>query len=114
MMETVSGESVKKSSRLLLPGVCRTSAGRTMGKMKVINMSVTHIIIEPADRQMIPKGTEIEIEFTLDDKPKSIIQKDIKVLDDFDGNLRCAFIKPEHYDRLGPYLHFNYLDNQQL
>ncbi len=113
-METASGESIKKSSRLLLPGSCRTSAGRAMGKMKVINMSLTHIILELADKQMIPNGTEIEIEFTLDDKPKSVIQKDIKVLDDVEGNLRCAFIKPEHYDRLGPYLHFNYLDNQRL
>ena len=117
-MADATGSEAKHASkpvdRLSLPGACRSVPGDIKGQLRVVNMSLTHIIVKLADMQMIPPETKMEIEFTLDDKPKSLIQKDVRVLELVDGRLRCAFIKPEHYDRLGPYLHFNYLDNQQL
>ncbi len=113
-MEKSPDAGAKQNARLSLPGSYRTVDGRNIGEMIVMNMSVTHILIKTNEKQMIPKESQMEIVFRLDDKPKSIINKDIKVLEEVDGCMRCVFIKPEHYDRLGPYLHFNYLDKQQL
>ncbi len=102
------------AERLELKGSYFDLSDHYRGTMTVVNMSLSHVILKLAEQQIIPYGTDLEIEFILDDKPKSLIKKDVKVLAPVGGYLKCSFVKPEHYDRLGPYLHFNFLDQQKL
>ncbi len=102
------------TERLSLYGNYKSPVANLQGKMVVVNMSLKHIIIKPDAAQLIQPGTEIKLEFTLDDKPRSHIKKDVTFVEQVGKHLRCQFIKQEHYDRLGPYLHFNFLDNQRI
>lgn len=106
-----AGRPVEKVS---LKGSYYAASENYSGKMTVVNISKGHLLLKLPETQVIPFGLIMEIEFILDDKPKSLIKKDVKVLNPVGGYLRCSFLKPEHYDRLGPYLHFNFLDRQQI
>ena len=107
-------ESPPPPEKLSLKGSYYAVSDHYKGKMTVVNISLSHIILKLAEPQIIPYGTDLEIEFILDDKPQSLVKKDVKVLSPSGGLLKCSFVKPEHYDRLGPYLHFNFLDRQKL
>lgn len=109
----VLGTSVP-AEKIRLKGSYLSVSGEYRGKMTVVNLSTAHIIIKLTDPQIIPHGTMMEIEFILDDKPGSLIKKVVEVLHPIGKYLKCTFNKPEHYDRLGPYLHLNYFDQQQL
>lgn len=110
-MQAEAGRPVEK---VRLKGSYYSAAESYSGKMTVVNISKEHILLKLPEEQVIPFGLIMEIEFILDDKPKSLIKKDVKVLNPVGGYLRCTFMKPEHYDRLGPYLHFNFLDRQTI
>ena len=53
------------------------------------------------------------IEFHLDDQPRSQVSKEVIVTGIENHIVDAEFCSKEHYDRLGPYLHFNGLDKKR-
>ena len=60
------------------------------------------------------KGTKLLLEFTLDDKLKSEVSKEVVVQSEKDLFINAEFSIKNHYDKLGPYLLFNNLSDQEL
>ena len=82
--------------------------------MRVVDMCTTHIIFEVYGQPDLAPGNLLQIDFILDDKLKSHIHKDVTVERISLPYVRCAFSTNYHYDRLGPYLHFNFLDRRSI
>lgn len=97
-----------------LSGTYQDSRKQVGGRMTIINMCPSHVVFvlpEPRDLRI---GQEIRLDFVLDDKPRSRINKDVTIVETRGLYVRCKFSTSYHYDRLGPYMHFNYLDKQQV
>jgi len=57
-------------------------------------------------------GNKLVVEFHLDDKLRSPVSKEVIVTGIKDHIVDAEFCSKEHYDRLGPYLHFNGLEKK--
>jgi len=57
-------------------------------------------------------GNKLSVEFSLDDQPRSLVSKEVIVTGINQFVVDAEFCSKEHYDRLGPYLHFNGLDEK--
>lgn len=110
------GTSAKKgpNHRLNLDGTFKDRDNTMGGRMTVVDMSTSHIIFELPGRIDFSPGSRLKIDFILDDKPKSRINKQVCVEKIDAPYVRCEFETDQHYDRLGPYLHFNYLDKRTI
>ncbi|MBU1170350.1 MAG: response regulator [Proteobacteria bacterium] len=100
--------------RLDLDGVYQDPVRQTGGRMTVVDMCPSHVIFLIPEISDLASGHELRLEFTLDDKPRSRVNKDVTVVEINDRYVRCKFATAYHYDRLGPYLHFNFLDKRQI
>lgn len=111
------GESKKKQDkehRLSLDGTYKDTENQLGGRMTVVDMSTTHIIFESPGRIELARGSRLRLDFVLDDKPKSRVNKEVNVEKIEAPFVRCEFTTSQHYDRLGPYLHFNFLDKRTI
>jgi CheY-like chemotaxis protein len=108
------GNDGKSERRLDLAGSYYDEKADFGGRMTVINMSLSHLIFQPAEPRELVPGTVLKLDFTLDDKHRSQVTKEVTIEDCNNGYIRCRFFRTYHYDRLGPYLHFNYLDKQTI
>ena len=99
---------------LNLPGSYATADGAQGGQMTVANISIERIKMKFNLPPRFNPEDKLSIEFTLDDKRRSIVKKDVVAKEIDDAFVIAEFSSREHYDRLGPYLHFNGLDKQTL
>jgi len=99
---------------LNIPGSYTTADGAHGGQMTVANISIERIKMKFNLLPRLEPGDKLSIEFTLDDKRRSIVKKDVVAKEIDDAFVVAEFSSREHYDRLGPYLHFNGLDKQTL
>lgn len=102
-----SPDSAQKTSlkgRFVSRGVHRCS-----GTMKIEKLNSKGIMLRTNLEQDILPGLKLFLEFTLDDKKKSIIKKEVVVRAKKGKYLSAEFTTEEHYDSLGPYLFFNKL-----
>ncbi len=100
--------------RLDLAGSYFDEVADVGGRMTVINMCPTHVIFMMNEHRDIADETNLRLDFTLDDKHRSQVSKEVSVVETQGSYVRCRFFRAYHYDRLGPYLHFNYLDKQSV
>jgi CheY-like chemotaxis protein len=105
-------KSAPAAKTLNLPGVFSSPDQKSRGKMAVRHLSISDIRMEFSLKPEITAGDEITIEFTLDDQPQSRVTKEVVVTKIDQMTVDAAFSIKEHYDRLGPYLHFNGLDEK--
>jgi len=109
-----AGKSVGETKNLNLPGSYTAEDGGQGGQMTVANISIERIMMKFNFIPRISAEDKFFIEFTLDDKRRSVINKEVIAKEIDDDCLTAEFSSKEHYDRLGPYLHFNGLDKQTL
>ncbi len=110
-MET---EGFRPEHRLDLAGSYYDEAADIGGRMKVINMCPSHVIFHLVEPRSLKPETNLRLDFTLDDKHRSHVSKEVTIVETKGDYVRCRFFRSYHYDRLGPYLHFNYLDKQEV
>lgn len=115
---TVQTESQKLQKKVIpaailnLSGVFVSSDQKYRGQMVVKHLSIINIRMEFVLKPEVIVGNKLQIEFKLDDQPRSLISKEV-ILTGIDQLIVDAeFCSKEHYDRLGPYLHFNGLDEK--
>ncbi len=103
----------KSATALLsLPGIFISSNEGDKGQMTVIHLSIVKMRMKLKFEPNFAVGDTLQVEFNIDDKPRSLISKNVTV-SAIDGyNVDAEFQSKEHYDKLGPYLHFNGLDKQ--
>jgi CheY-like chemotaxis protein len=106
--------SLNQEHILDLDGVFQVSGKEIGGRMKVVDMCPAHIVFMLPEPKDIYPGDELRLEFTLDDKPRSTVNKDVTLVESKGRYIRCKFSNTSHYDRLGPYLHFNFLDKRSI
>jgi CheY-like chemotaxis protein len=97
---------------LNLPGVFATSDKEKRGQMTVNNLSITDIRMLFKLKPELIVGNKLVVEFHLDDKLGSPVSKEVIVTGIEDNIVDAEFCSKEHYDRLGPYLHFNGLEKK--
>jgi CheY-like chemotaxis protein len=97
---------------LNLPGVFATSDKEKRGQMTVKNLSITDIRMLFKLKPELIVGNKLVVEFHLDDKLCSPVSKELIVTGIEDNIVDAEFCSKEHYDRLGPYLHFNGLEKK--
>jgi len=106
-------DDVTLSTGLNLPGVFVTSDNTKRGQMTVQNLSISDIRMLFKLKPELIVGNKLVVEFHLDDKPRSVISKEVIVTGIEDFIVDAEFCSKEHYDRLGPYLHFNGLEKKR-
>jgi CheY-like chemotaxis protein len=109
-----SRKAETQTRNLNLPGNYKTADGDQGGQMTISNISIEKIRMKFNFLPRISPEDKLFIEFTLDDKRRSLVNKEVIVKDINDIYVIAEFSSREHYDRLGPYLHFNGLDKQTL
>ncbi len=107
-------EGFRPEHRLDLAGSYFDEKGDIGGRMTVINMCPSHIVFVLTEPRELKPGTPLRLDFTLDDKHRSHVSKEVTLVETRENYVRCQFFRSYHYDRLGPYLHFNYLDKQEV
>lgn len=107
-------DGFKIEHRLELSGSYYDDAADVGGRMTVINMCPSHLIFLQTEQRPLKPETNLRLDFTLDDKHCSQVSKEVAVVETKGNYVRCKFFRSYHYDRLGPYLHFNYLDKQTV
>ena len=110
----VETEGFRPEHRLDLAGSYFDESADFGGRMKVINMCPSHVIFQQVESRPLKPGTNLRLDFTLDDKHRSHVSKEVTIVETKGDYVRCRFFRSYHYDRLGPYLHFNYLDKQEV
>ncbi|MBW1892320.1 MAG: response regulator [Deltaproteobacteria bacterium] len=107
-------KAVARAKDLNLSGTYTTSEGDKGGQMTVSNISIEKMSMKFNFIPRITAGDKFSVEFILDDKPRSVVNKEVIAKEIKDLTVIAEFCSKEHYDRLGPYLHFNGLDKQSL
>lgn len=100
-------------SALNLPGVFVSSDQAKRGQMTVTNISITDIRMTFKLKPELTVEEKLMVEFHLDDKPQSLVSKEVVVTGIAGHIVDAEFCSKEHYDRLGPYLHFNGLEKKR-
>ncbi len=79
------------------------------GRMVIIRLNSDGLTLRTnADENLLP-GTNLKVEFVLDDPKQSVVTKDVRVQAKKGRHLTAEFLQKEHFDNLGPYLYFNKL-----
>ncbi|RJP76271.1 MAG: response regulator [Desulfobacteraceae bacterium] len=105
-------EKADTAPELNLSGVFVSSDRKYGGKMVVKHLSISDIRMKFDLKPEIMIDSKLSIEFNLDDQPRSHISKEVIVTGIDRFFVDAEFCSKEHYDRLGPYLHFNGLDEK--
>ncbi|MCJ7773676.1 MAG: PilZ domain-containing protein [Desulfobacterales bacterium] len=87
-----------------LPGQFSTLNRQTSGLMTVKNVSLSGLRFKLNENKKLKVGDKLNVEFTLDDKERSVIQKEAEIKLITDLNIDAEFSNVELYGRLGPYL----------
>lgn len=69
--------------------------------------TATFVRIQFNFMQDVAPGDRLDIEFTLDDRERSLIKKEVVVRSVNGKSVGAEFTSTEHYERLGPYLLFD-------
>lgn len=79
------------------------------GNMIITDLSRSGLRLRLNFAQELEPGDRLDLEFTLDDKPRSVVKKEVIVRSVQDLSIGVEFVHSEHFDKLGPYLlfHFN-------
>lgn len=115
MLDVPQGKKEEKAApatKLNLSGVFISSDQKYRGKMVVQYVSISDIRMKFNLNPEIKIGSKLSVEFNLDDQPRSHISKEVVVTGIDQLIVDAQFCSKEHYDRLGPYLHFNGLDEK--
>jgi hypothetical protein len=78
------------------------------GNMLVTDLSRSGLRIKLSNPIDIQVGEKLSLEFTLDDKERSLIHKKVVVKSVQGNSLGVKFLQEDHFDKLGPYLLFNF------
>jgi len=106
-------DDAAQANGLNLPGVFVTSDKAKRGQMTVTNIAITDIRMLFKLKPELIVGNKLVVEFHLDDQPRSQVSKEVIVTGIESHIVEAEFCSKEHYDRLGPYLHFNGLDKKR-
>jgi len=87
-----------------LPGQFHTVDNKISGLMTVKNVSLSGLRFKLNESKGLKVGDRVVVEFTLDDKQRSTIQKEAEIRSMKDLNMDCEFSDVDLYGRLGPYL----------
>jgi len=78
------------------------------GNMTITDLSRSGLRIKLNFPQKLEPGDKLDLEFTLDDKLRSVVKKEVIVRSVKDLSIGVEFVYSEHFDKLGPYLLFNF------
>jgi hypothetical protein len=87
-----------------LPGQFSTLNNAISGLMTVKNISLSGLRFKVNQKQNFKVGNRVNVEFTLDDTQRSLIQKEVEIKYIRDLTIDAEFTDVELYGRLGPYL----------
>ncbi len=87
-----------------LPGQFSTLDNQISGLMTVKNVSLSGLRFKLNENKKLKVGDKVNVEFTLDDTPRSVIQKEAEIKSIKDLSIDAEFTNVELYGRLGPYL----------
>ena len=87
-----------------LPGEFSTLTSKAAGLMTVKNISLSGLRFKLNESKELKVGDRVNVEFTLDDKQRSLIQKEAEIKFIKELNIDAEFTNIELYGRLGPYL----------
>lgn len=87
-----------------LPGQFSTLNRQTSGLITVKNVSLSGLRFKLNESKNLKVGDRVNVEFTLDDKQRSVIQKEAEIKLITGLNIDAEFSNVELYGRLGPYL----------
>lgn len=104
---TLEPELPPPTKELALTGNYNSLNGDFGGRMTVTNLSIPSARMQLSLDPTFRVGDRIRINFNLDDQPRSLVTKDADVSEINGLQVTVNFTSTEHYDRLGPYLHFN-------
>jgi len=76
--------------------------------MTITDLSRSGLRIKLNFPQKLEPGDKLDLEFTLDDKLRSVVKKEVIVRSVKDLSIGLEFVYSEHFDKLGPYLLFNF------
>ncbi|MBW1892446.1 MAG: PilZ domain-containing protein [Deltaproteobacteria bacterium] len=78
------------------------------GNMTVTDLSRSGLRIKLNSPQDLVPGDKLNLEFILDDKQRSVVNKEVIVRSIKNLSIGAEFSHTEHYDKLGSYLLFNF------
>jgi hypothetical protein len=87
-----------------LPGEFSTVNRQASGLMTVKNISLSGLRFKLNETKNVKVGDRVNVEFTLDDNQRSVIQKEAEIKSIKGLNIDAEFTDVELYGRLGPYL----------
>ena len=87
-----------------LPGQFSTVSNEISGLMTVKNISLSGLRFKLNENKNLNIGDRVNVEFTLDDKQRSVIQKEAEIKFIKDLNIDAEFADVDLYGRLAPYL----------
>lgn len=93
---------------LNLSGTFVNKKNSERGTITITDLSRSGLRIKLNFQQNIEPGDTLDLEFTLDDKLRSVVKKEVIVRSVKDLSVGVEFIHSEHFDKLGPYLLFNF------
>ncbi len=82
---------------------------RCAGKMVIKKLNSSGVTLRTNLEQKFIPGSNLRVEFVLDDAKQSVVKKKVRVLARSGRYLTAEFLSKEHFDNLGPYLFFNKL-----
>ncbi len=106
----VKEEVLAAKAELNLAGRFTSMDHHFSGEMTVTHLSIPCLQMKLNKHPQFAVGQKLHVEFNLDDKPRSQVDKEIIATHIHDLCVEADFCSKEHYDRLGPYLHFNGLE----
>ena len=84
-----------------LPGsYTKVAPAKGRGKMQVQDISMTGIRFATATQHNLIKGDQLTVTFTLDDRNRSRIEKDVIIRWVKDKEVGCQFTEPAQYDKV--------------
>ena len=93
---------------LNLSGIFINKKNSERGNMTVTDLSRSGLRLKLNFSQDLKPGDKLDLEFTLDDKLRSLVKKEVVVRSVNDLSVGVEFIHSEHFDKLGPYLLFHF------
>jgi hypothetical protein len=76
------------------------STGEDQGRIQVIDLSIAGIGFTTAEAHGLAKGDEVKVKFRLDDKKRSVVEKDVVVNMVKDKRVGCRFKESDEYDNV--------------
>ena len=93
---------------LNLSGTFINKKNSERGYMTITDLSRSGLRIKLNSPQDLEPGDKLDLEFTLDDKLRSVVKREVTVRSVKNLSVGAEFVHSEHFDKLGPYLLFNF------